>query len=123
MTQAADLGAVANQTGALYRTRQNQNIQAVVTQHYGASEPPIVYANMIWFSSGDGYIKVRSPTNTSWQNIGTIGPPLTWTNINIPTEGFVTGDIKGSYNPTQPSGWLLMNDGTIGNQNSGSQSR
>ena len=123
MTQAADLGAVANQTGALYRTRQNQGIQAVVTQHYGASEPPVVYPNMIWFSSGDGYIKVRSPTNTSWQNIGTIGPPLTWTNINIPAEGFVTGDIKGSYNQLQPSGWLLMNDGTIGNQSSGAQSR
>lgn len=123
MTQASDLGAVANQQGAFYRARVNANIQAAVTNHYGATEPPIVYANMIWFSAGDGYIKVRSPTNSSWQNIGTIGPPLKWTNIDLPQENFVTGDIKGSYSPGQPPGWQHLNDGTIGSQYSGAQSR
>lgn len=123
MTQATDLGSVANQQGSFYRARLNLNIQALVTHHYGATEPPVLYANMIWFSSGDGYIKIRSPTNSSWQNIGTIGPPLRWTNIDLPAEGFTTGDIKGSYNPTQQGGWLLLNDGTIGGPLSGALSR
>lgn len=123
MTQASDLGAIANKQGAFYRAAVNNNIKSAVTFHYGAVEPPVMYENMIWFSSGDGYIKVRSPTNTSWQNIGTIGPPLRWTNIDLPAESFVTGDIKATYNAAQLTGWLLMNDGTIGNQNSGAQSR
>lgn len=123
MTQASDLGAVANQTGALYRSRVNTNIQSVVTQHYGAVEPPTLYANMVWFSSGDGFVKVRNPTNTAWQAIGTIGPPFKWTNIDVPAEGFGVGDIKETYNPNQPSGWLLMNDGSIGNALSGATAR
>lgn len=123
MTQASDLGAIANQPGAFFRARLNANFQAVVSQHYGAVEPSPMYPNMIWFSSGDGFVKLRSPTNTSWQNIGTIGPPLKWTNIDLPPEGFVTGDIKGTYNRAQAPGWLHMNDGTIGSPVSGSQSR
>lgn len=124
MTQANDLGALANQPGALFRARNNNAQQAIVTQHYGATEPPALYPNMIWFSAGDGYVKLRNPTNTAWQNIGTIGPPLKWTtSVDLPQENFVTGDVKASYNPDQPLGWLLMNDGTIGGPLSGASSR
>ena len=123
MSQRSDFGAIANQQGAFYRGAVNANLQAVATQHYGATEPPVAYPNMIWFSAGDGFIKVRSPTNTSWQNIGLIGPPMKWTNIDLPQEAFITGDVKRSYNPTQPSGWVLLNDGSIGGQSSGAQTR
>ena len=52
MTQASDLGGIANQLAAFYRARVNVNLQALATQHYGASEPPVMYPNMIWFCSG-----------------------------------------------------------------------
>lgn len=123
MSQRSDLGAIANIPGALFRNAINAGVQAIVTQHAGASEPVPTYANMVWFSTGDGTIKVRSPTNTSWQTIGIIGPPMKWTNIDLPPESFVTGDVKESYNPNQQSGWLLMNDGSIGSQSSGATSR
>lgn len=124
MTQANDLGAIANQPGAFFRARNNNAQQAIVTQHYGAAEPPALYPNMIWFSAGDGYIKIRNPTNTAWQNIGTIGPPLKWTtSVDLPQENFVTGDVKATYNLNQPAGWLYMNDGTIGGSLSGATTR
>ena len=124
MTQANDLGAIQNQQGAFFRARNNANIQALATQHYGAAEPPVLYANMLWFSAGDGFIKIRNPTNTQWQNIGTIGPPLKWTtSVDLPQENFTTGDIKESYNPSQPTGWLHLSDGTIGNSSSGATLR
>lgn len=124
MAQATDLGAIANQPGAFYRARVNANIQAAVTNHYGATEPQVMYANMIWFSAGDGYVKLRNPTNTGWQNIGTIGPPLKWTtSVDLPQENFVVGDIKGSYNPGQPAGWQHLNDGSVGGPLSGASSR
>lgn len=122
MSQRSDFGAIANQQGAFYRGAVNANLQAIATQHYGAAEPPVAYPNMIWFSAGDGFIKVRSPTNTSWQSIGLIGPPMKWTNIDLPQEAFITGDIKETYNVNQ-SGWVHLNDGSIGNQFSGAQTR
>jgi len=118
MTQAEDLGGVANQLAAFYRARVNVNLQAVVTQHYGASEPPLMYPNMIWFDSGTGYIKVRNPTNTAWQSIGTIGPPMRWTNVDIPQTAFTTGDVKQTFKSAADAGWVLMNDGTIGGASS-----
>ena len=113
MTQATDLGNIANQLAAAYRSRVNANIQAVVTQHYGATEPSPLYPNMIWFSSGDGYIKLRNPTNTAWQTVGTIGPPMKWTNVDIPSTAWKTGDIKPSFAGGE-AGWVVLDDGTIG---------
>src|SRR5512134_3968384 len=72
MTQASDLGGIANQLAAFYRARVNVNLQALATQHYGASEPPVMYPNMIWFCSGDGYIKVRNPSNPNYSTTSTI---------------------------------------------------
>ena len=81
-----------------------------------------MYPNMLWFSSGDGYIKVRNPTNTAWQTVGTIGPPMKWTNVDIPSTAWRAGDIK----PTSAggeAGWVLLDDGTIGDPYSGATTR
>ncbi|MGZ8995551.1 MAG: hypothetical protein ACXW3P_03510 [Rhodospirillales bacterium] len=122
MTQATDLGNIQNQLAQPYRQRVNTNFQAVVTQHYGATEPAQLYPNMLWFSSGDGYIKLRNPTNSGWQNVGTIGPPMKWTNVDIPSTGWRAGDIKVTLHSAE-AGWFLMNDGTIGDALSGATTR
>jgi len=123
MTQAADLGGVANQLAAFYRARVNANFQAVATQHYGSNEPPLMYPNMIWFSSGDGYIKIRNPTNTAWETVGSIGPPMKWTNVDIPQTAFTTGDFKQTFKTVADVGWVMMNDGTIGDGSSAATTR
>jgi microcystin-dependent protein len=123
MTQASDLGAITNQLAALYRARVNINVQAVVTQHYGATEPAVLYPNMIWFDSGTGSVKMRDPTNSSWAVVGSIGPPFKWTSVDIPTTAFTTGDIKMTYKVTPDSGWVMMNDGSIGDASSGASNR
>jgi microcystin-dependent protein len=123
MTQATDLGNVLNQLAANYRARVNVNLQSIVTQHYGATEPAPVYPNMIWFSSGDGYIKLRNPTNSGWQTIGTIGPPMQWTNVPVQTAAWKTGDVKPSFSGAPETGWIFLDDGTIGDQYSGAISR
>ena len=65
MTQAADLGGIANQLAALYRARVNVNLQALATQHYGSSEPAVMYPNMVWFDSGTGYGYLRTRDGTT----------------------------------------------------------
>ena len=94
----------------------------MATQNYGAAEPSPLYPNMLWFSSGDGYIKLRNPTNTAWANVGTIGPPMKWTNVDIPSTGWRAGDIKATIRGAE-AGWFVMNDGTIGDQYSGATTR
>ena len=123
MTQASDLGAIANQLAAFYRARVNANIQALATQHYGATEPPVMYPNMLWFDSGTGYVKLRDPTNTSWWTVGTIGPPMKWTNVDIPQTAFTTGDVKQTFKTVADAGWVMMNDGSIGDGSSGAMTR
>lgn len=123
MSQASDLGAIANQLAALYRARVNANLQAITTQHYGATEPPAVYPNMLWFDSGTGQVKLRNPTNTAWAVVGTIGPPFKWTAVDVPQTASTTGDVKVTYNPAAPAGWILLNDGSIGNAGSGAVTR
>ena len=123
MTQASDLGGIPNQLAAFYRARVNVNLQAVTTQHYGATEPPVMYANMVWFDSGTGYVKLRSPTNSAWQTIGTIGPPMKFTNVDLPDTSFTTGDVKQTFKAVADSGWVMMNDGTIGDGSSGAYTR
>ncbi|MGZ8350099.1 MAG: hypothetical protein ACXWU2_08720, partial [Allosphingosinicella sp.] len=84
MTQASDLGQIANQARTLYRGRVNTGFQAVATFHDGSSAPSPTYPNMLWFDSGSGAVKLGNPTNTGWQTVGTIGPPMKWTNVDIP---------------------------------------
>ncbi|MGZ8996824.1 MAG: hypothetical protein ACXW25_03840 [Rhodospirillales bacterium] len=122
MTQANDLANIQNQLAQPYRQRVNANLQAVVTQHYGATEPSPLYPNMLWFSSGDGYIKLRNPTNSGWQTVGTIGPPMKWTNVDVPSTGWRAGDIKATIRGEE-AGWFVLNDGTIGDQYSGATTR
>ncbi|MFO1146640.1 MAG: hypothetical protein U1E33_08915 [Rhodospirillales bacterium] len=123
MTQALDLGAIANQLAALYRARVNANIQALATQHYGATEPPMIYPNLLWFDSGTGSVKLRDPTNTNWWTVGTIGPPMKWTNVDIPQTAFTTGDVKQTFRTIADPGWVMMNDGSIGDGSSGATTR
>jgi microcystin-dependent protein len=123
MTQASDLGGIANQLAAFYRARVNVNLQALATQHCGSSEPPVVFANMLWFDGGTGSVKLRDPTNTSWGTIGTIGPPMKWTNVDIPQTAFTTGDVKQTFKTVADAGWVMMNDGSIGDGSSGAYTR
>lgn len=82
MAQAADLGAIINQTGTAFRGRVNANIQAVASRHSGPTEPSRILANMEWFDTANGVVKLRDPSNTSWATIGVIGPPFQWTNVS-----------------------------------------
>ncbi|MGZ8281899.1 MAG: hypothetical protein ACXWUN_02965, partial [Allosphingosinicella sp.] len=61
MTQASDLGQIANQARTLYRGRVNTGFQAVATFHDGSSAPSPTYPNMVWFDSGSGAVKLGKP--------------------------------------------------------------
>jgi microcystin-dependent protein len=78
---------------------------------------------MLWFDSGTGTVKQRNPANTGWNTLGTIGPPLTWTNVVVPPNAFTTGDAKITLKTVADAGWVMMNDGSIGDAASNATAR
>jgi hypothetical protein len=66
---------------------------------------------------------LRDPSNAAWNAVATIGPPFKWTAIDVPAAGFTTGDVKLTLKSSAESGWVLMNDGSIGNASSSATAR
>lgn len=116
MTQASDLGAIANQSRTSYRGRVNTGFQAVATQHSGASAPSPTYANHVWFDTSAGQVKLRNPTNTSWATIGTIGPPFVWTAVGANSAVLGSATLSGTSVTVTgvPAGCVAFDLGLVG---------
>jgi hypothetical protein len=123
MTQAADLGAIANVPGAAYRTRVNAGFQAVASWHYGPSAPDPTYPLMLWGDQSTGKVWLRDAANSAWAEVGLLGPPFTWTAIGGLAGVAVTGDVKATFRSTADDGWVMMDDGSIGPAGSGATAR
>lgn len=123
MTQANDLGAIANVPGASYRTRVNTGFQAVASWHYGASAPSPTYPLMLWGDQSTGKVWLRDAANSAWAEVGLLGPPFTWTAIGGLAGVATTGDVKATFRATADASWVMMNDGSIGSAGSGSTTR
>jgi microcystin-dependent protein len=123
MTQATDLGQIANIPGASYRARVNANLQGLASWHYGPAAPDPTFPNMFWFDQGEGKVWLRDAANTAWAEVAAIGPPFAWTALDIPAVGFATGDVKATLRTAADSGWVMMDDGSIGSAASGATSR
>jgi microcystin-dependent protein len=124
MTQASDLGQIANVPGASYRARVNAGFQALASCHYGAAPPGPTYPLMLWADQSTGTVWQRDAANTAWAAIGELGPPFAWTAVAAAAgSGAVTGDVKATFRATADPGWVMMDDGSIGAAASGATSR
>ena len=62
--------------GEEYRPKQseiNTGLQAVASQHYGASAPAQPVADMLWLDTTDNQLKRRNAANTAWVGAGVPG--------------------------------------------------
>jgi hypothetical protein len=115
MSQAADLGAIANVPGASFRARVNAGFQAVTSWHYGPSAPTPTYPLMLWGDQSTGKVWLRDAANAAWAEVGLLGPPFSWTAVAGGAGGGAsTGDVKPTFRTAVDDGWVLMNDGSIG---------
>lgn len=116
MPQAFDLGQIQNQPRTLYRGRVNVGFQSLASFNEGVSAPTVTYPNMIWADIGSHQIKQRNSSNTAWTVIGTVGDTWKFTNVDTPPNEFTTGDLKPTYKIFPDPGWVMVRDGTIGDQ-------
>jgi hypothetical protein len=123
MTQAGDLGQIANQARTLYRGRVNVCFQAVSSFNEGPNAPTATYPHMLWADNNSGFVKQRNTSNTAWHIVGKLDDPWTWTNVELPPNELTTGDLKLTLKTTADSGWVMVNDRTIGDAASNSTER
>ena len=64
--------ALANDSGAIFRTDLNAALAAIVSQNSGATEPSTTYAYQWWADTTTGLLKLRNAANAAWITVGTL---------------------------------------------------
>lgn len=65
-------GTIQNDTGSNVRSDLNNNFAACFTNNSGASAPGTTFANQWWADTGNGLLKIRNTSNTSFVTVGTL---------------------------------------------------
>jgi len=65
------VGALPNESGALFRGHLNSAQQEMARWFAGVTAPDPVYAHQIWLDTATGLIKRRNAANTAWATVGT----------------------------------------------------
>jgi len=73
MAQATDY-ALANQSGANFRSELNTILAAIVSQNSGSTEPTTTYAYQWWIDTGvsPALLKLRNAANSAWITVGDV---------------------------------------------------
>lgn len=64
------VGALPNESGALFRAHLNAALQEIARWFAGSTAPDPVYAHQIWFDTANLRIKRRNSANTTWATVG-----------------------------------------------------
>jgi microcystin-dependent protein len=65
-------GTIQNDTGSNVRSDLNNNFAACFTNNSGSSAPSTTFANQWWADTGNGLLKIRNTSNTSFITVGTL---------------------------------------------------
>lgn len=60
---------IANQTFPNTRTDLNLALKAIASQNSGVSEPTTMFANMMWYDTGNNILKMRNEANDAWIDV------------------------------------------------------
>ena len=97
---------IANQTFPNTRADINSALQAIASLNSGATAPTTTYANMMWYDTTSGILKMRSEADDAWINLGELDQVLgTFTPSGVIG---TSSDPNFSVDPT-----LLATRGTI----------
>jgi hypothetical protein len=69
MSQTADIGAFTDASGDAFADGYNANWQALMSDHSGATAPPLTWPGMVWYDTATSLLKKRNPGNSAWVTI------------------------------------------------------
>jgi hypothetical protein len=109
----AQFNQILNDITAAIQNWQQNGIPPFITTAMNNGSPFSYAQYAIVFYEGTAYQSaISSNTDTP--------PSANWNVLSVASgSGFSTGDVKPTYKTTADSGWILMNDGTIGSGSSG----
>lgn len=63
---------IENQSAPNFRADLNQALQAIVSNNSSTSEPPVTYANMIWYDTTNDLLRMRNEADDAFITLGTL---------------------------------------------------
>lgn len=100
----ADAGAVS------VLSDLNSALQALASLSSGATEPPVKYANMLYYDTANNILKIRNEANTAWITVGEVdqgGSKF------IPAGAVPSGAVQPFAMSSAPDGWLSCNGANV----------
>tara|TARA_R110002153_G_scaffold37234_6_gene109379 strand:+ start:410 stop:880 length:471 start_codon:yes stop_codon:yes gene_type:complete len=86
---------IANGSGAAVRADINQQLDAIVSNNSGSTEPPNTFPYQWWADSSSNKLKMRNGANSAWVIIGTLDT------LNLALATLASPNFSGT--PTAPT--------------------
>jgi microcystin-dependent protein len=105
-------GTIQNDTGSNVRSDLNNNFAACFTNNSGSSAPSSTFANQWWADTGNGLLKIRNTSNTSFITVGTLNS----TNLGLAPQASptFTGNVTIPNGTVSLPGLRFENDNDTG---------
>lgn len=112
---------ISDAVGSVFLSDLNSNLQAIVTDNSGTTEPTVTYANMVWAdtSTSPPTIKRRNALNTAWVSENDMSGNVTISTNNSSAALTITqvgaGNclvVNDQYGDTKP--FVINNGGNVG---------
>lgn len=63
---------IDNQTAPNFRADLNNALLAIVSNNSGSTEPPVTYANMMWYDTANNLLRMRNEADDAFITLGTL---------------------------------------------------
>lgn len=63
---------IDNQSAPNFRADLNNALQAIVSNNSGSTEPPVTYANMMWYDTANNLLRMRNEADDAFITLGTL---------------------------------------------------
>lgn len=63
---------ISNQTAPSFRADLNNALQAIVSNNSGSTEPPVTFANMLWYDTANNLLRMRNEADEAFITLGTL---------------------------------------------------
>lgn len=101
---------IADASAASVLSDLNSALQALASLSSGSVEPPVKYANMLWYDTGSSILKIRNEANSAWIAVGEVdqgGSKF------IPAGAVPSGAVQPFAMSSAPNGWLSCNGANV----------
>ena len=101
---------IANQTAAPARADINSALTALASLSSGPTAPSTTFANMLWYDTSTGTLKLRNEADSGWIVLGVADQAAS---SFFPSNAVPSGAVNSFAMNSAPAGWLSCNGNAV----------